>query len=77
MNKPLQLIFLNYSSLIFIFAVLFACCGPETPKNSSNDAPPEMERLLLAADTLSTEALTAEARKLPGTWADTFFQKRC
>jgi DNA-binding CsgD family transcriptional regulator len=77
MNKPLQLIFSNYSSLIFIFAVLFACCGPETPKNSSTDAPPEMERLLLAADTLSTGALTAEARKLPGTWADTFFQKRC
>ena len=76
MNKPLQLIFLNYPSLIFIFAVLFACCGPEIPKNSSNDAPPEMERLLLAADTLNVEDLAAEAQKLPGTWVDTFFAYR-
>ncbi len=30
----------------------------------------------MAADTLSVEALGAEARKLPGTWVDSFFQER-
>lgn len=33
-----------------------------------------MEQLLSGADTLSAEALATEARKLPGTWADTLFQ---
>lgn len=76
MNKPLQLIFSNYCAWLFTLAVLFAYCSPETPKSRSTDTPPEMERLLLAADTLSAEALTAEARKLPGTWVDTFFHQR-
>jgi hypothetical protein len=76
MSKPLHLIFLNYCAWIFIVAVLFACCKSETAKNRSTDAPPEMERLLLAADTLSIEALTAEAQKLDGTWVDSFFYRR-
>ena len=33
-----------------------------------------MQQVLQAADTLSEEALVAEARKLPETWADTLFQ---
>ena len=76
MNKSTCTIFLNCCFWGLILAVLFTCCQTKTAPNSTTDAPPEMERLLLAADTLSTEVLTAEARKLPGTWVDTFFQKR-
>lgn len=57
--------------------VLFAQCGSGPDKTAPSDASQAMEQLLSGADTLSAEALVAEARKLPGTWADTFFQKRC
>jgi DNA-binding CsgD family transcriptional regulator len=76
MNKSTCIIFLNCCFWGFVLAVLFTCCQTKTAPNSTTEAPPEMERLLLSADTLSTEAMTAEARKLPGTWVDTFFHSR-
>lgn len=62
--------------LSLAFIALFAHCQSEKPNPNPSDAPPEMERLLLAADTLDAETLAAEARKLPGTWVDSFFQNR-
>ena len=73
---------MNYTSLFprcllcIALAVLFANCQSEKPQPSTTAAPPELEQLLAAADTLNAETLAAEARKLPGTWADTFFQQR-
>ncbi len=61
---------------VLCLIALIAGCQSEKSQPSPTDAPPELGRLLLAADTLSAEAITAEARKLPGTWADTFFQTR-
>lgn len=70
------LVCLAHWFLSLVVVALFACCQSEKPQPSTTDAPQEMERLLLAADTLSAEALTAEVRKLPGTWVDTFFHAR-
>lgn len=63
---------------VFLGLLLFfaSCQSETTPPHSSTAAPPEMERLLQAADTLSADALAAEVQKLPGTWADTFFHNR-
>jgi len=61
----------GFLGLLLFFA---SCQSKTTQHNTSAAAPPEMERLLQAADTLSADALAAEARKLPGTWVDSFFQ---
>lgn len=55
--------------------LFFANCQSETNQpNPSTSVPPTLQQLVQTADTLSADALAAEARKLPETWADTLFQ---
>ncbi len=68
----------TWCCLVFCLAVLLTACQSEKKQsNASTSAPPALQQLLQAADTLSADALAAEVRKLPGTWMDTFFQERC
>ena len=70
-------VFWVFGFLGLVLVALFARCQSEEAKTSMTDAPPALEQLLSAADTLSAEVLAAEARKLPGTWVDSFFDARC
>jgi DNA-binding CsgD family transcriptional regulator len=74
MQTLTRLIVLTGCLLSLGILALVTSCKSDTAQAKLTAALPEMERLLLAADTLGVEALAAEALKLPGTWADSFFQ---
>jgi DNA-binding CsgD family transcriptional regulator/tetratricopeptide (TPR) repeat protein len=69
--------FLPLFALLFAGCLpLFQACSPAAPAPPDTGGRAAMDTLLARADGLPGADLFAQAQKLPGTWADSFFQGR-